>query len=54
MSANVTLSSPSNVPNVLYIFTPNLVKGALILLCQMISVECSTNFEFGATFSIEV
>ena len=31
-----------------------LSKGPLILLCQMISVECSTNFEFGATFSIEV
>ena len=29
-------------------------KGPFILLCQIISVECPTNFEFGATFSIVV
>ena len=29
-------------------------KGLLILLCQMILVECPTSFEFGATFSIVV
>ena len=29
-------------------------KDPLILLCQIISVECPTNFEFGATFSIVV
>ena len=29
-------------------------KGPFILLCQMISVECPTNFKFGATFSIVV
>ena len=27
-------------------------KGPFILLCQIISLECTTNFEFGATFSI--
>ena len=27
-------------------------EGPLIMLCQMISVECPTNFEFGATFSV--
>ena len=31
-----------------------LLKGALILLCQIISVECTTNFEYGATFSIGI
>ena len=29
-------------------------KGPFILLCRIISVECPTNFEFGATFSILV
>ena len=29
-------------------------KGAFILLCQMISVECPINFEFDATFSIVI
>ena len=29
-------------------------KGTLTLLCRIISVECLTNFEFGATFSIVV
>ena len=29
-------------------------KGPLILLCQIISVECQTNFEFGITFSTVV
>ena len=30
------------------------IKGPLILLCQMILVECLTIFEFGATFSTVV
>ena len=30
----------------------NVLKGPLILRCQMISVECPTNFEIGAIFSI--
>ena len=30
------------------------VKVPLVLLCRIISVECPTNFEFGATFSIVV
>ena len=30
------------------------LKGTLILLCRMISVECQTNFEFGITFSTVV
>ena len=30
------------------------LKGTLILLCRIISVECPTNFEFGATFSTVV
>ena len=33
---------------------PGKFKGPLILLCWIISVEYPTNFEFGATFSIEI
>ena len=32
----------------------SISKGPLILLCQIISVKCPTNFEFGATFCIVV
>ena len=32
----------------------NIFKGPLILLCQIISAEYPTNFEFGATFFIVV